>query len=145
MIITLNYYESVKLWKNSCCSIRKVQRECWVCFRPFQTRQNVVDVNYHITQYRFIIKELHLKIANLQSQLEGQRSQAPTTTSIARGGGGGGLLVGSTSSAITLSGREGGEFAAEAGGYYGGHGEIARIAKLCALLKTTSQEEKEIR
>jgi hypothetical protein len=111
-------------------------------FRLFQTRQNVVDVNYHITQYRYIIKELHQKIAHLQSQLEGQQSQAPTT-SIA--GGAGGLLVGSTSSAVTLSGGEGGEFAAEAGGYYGGHGEMARIAELCALLKTTSQEEKEIR
>lgn len=100
-------------------------------------------MNYHITQYRYIIQELRQKIAHLQSQLERQQSQqATTTTSIAGGGGGVGLLVGSSPSAITLSG---GELAAEAEGYYGGHGETARIAELCALLKTTSQEEKEIR
>ena len=102
-------------------------------FCLFQTRQNVVDVNYHITQYHYIIKELHLKIDHLQSQLDRQQSQA---TTIAGGFGG-------STSAITLSGREG-EMAVEAG-YYGGHGETARITELCALLKTTSQEEKEIR
>ena len=102
-------------------------------FPLFQTRQNVVDVNYHITQYHYIIKELHLKIDHLQSQLDRQQSQATTVT--------GGGLVGSTS-AITLSGREG-EMVEQ--GYYGSHGETARITELCALLKTTSQEEKEIR
>lgn len=97
-------------------------------------------MNYHITQYHYIIKELRQKIAHLESQLDRQQSQqAPTTNSTA----GGGLLVGSCPSAITLSG---GELATtEAGGYYGGHGETARIAELCALLKTTSQDEKEIR
>ena len=100
-----------------------------------------MDVNYHITQYHYIIKELHLKIKHLQSQLDRQQSQSTTTTTVAVGEG----LVGSTS-AITLNGREG-EIAVEAGGYYyhGGHGETARITELCALLKTTSQEEKEIR
>ena len=83
-----------------------------------------MDVNYHITQYHYIIKELHHKIDQLQSQLDRQQSQATTIPG----------LVGSTS-AITLSG--------EIEGY--GSGETARITELCALLKTTSQDEKEIR
>ena len=87
-------------------------------------------MNYHITQYHYIIKELHLKIDHLQSQLDRQQSQATTIAG----------LVGSTS-AITLSGREG----EMVEGYYGSHGDMARITELCALLKTTSQEEKEIR
>ena len=121
---------------------QSVQAKRFFFLPLFQTRQNVVDVNYHITQYHYIIKELHLKIKHLQSRLDRQQSQS-TTTTVAVGGGEG--LVGSTS-AITLSGREG-EMAVEAGGYYyhGGHGETARITELCALLKTTSQEEKEIR
>ena len=91
-----------------------------------------MDVSYHVTQYHRIITELRQKVKVLESQLDRQHSQ---TTGA---GGSGGLLVDSTS-IVTLGEREG-----ETEGY-GASGGAARVADLCAVLKTTSQEEKEIR
>lgn len=49
-----------------------------------QTRQNVVDVNYHITQYWHIIDELNNKVESLQTKLDQQ--QSTTVPSESEGG-----------------------------------------------------------
>lgn len=39
---------------------------------PTQTRQNVVDVNYHVTQYQHIIDTLNSRVEQLQRELDHQ-------------------------------------------------------------------------
>ena len=90
-----------------------------------QARQNITDVNYHITQYQEIIRQLHFKISHLQRQLHRQQSQITTTGH------------GSSESAVTLEGERLSQHAAEGAG--------SRFAELCTQLKTASREEKEIR
>lgn len=89
-----------------------------------QARQNITDVNYHITQYQEIIRQLHFKINHLQRQLDTQQSQTTTTGQ------------GSSESAITLEGERLSQYAEGAG---------LRFTKLCTQLKTASREEKDIR
>ena len=87
-----------------------------------QTRQNATDVSYHITQYHFIIKQLHQKIDDLQGQLDRQQS------------------IGHASSSAHSKGGDGGRAS-----FHCREEEDSGIHKLCDQLKTTAKEEKEIR
>lgn len=95
----------------------------YVCV-DVQTRQNITDVNYHITQYQEIIRQLHFKISHLQRQLDRQQSQTMT------------VGHGSSESAVTLEGERLSQHADAAG---------SRFTELCTQLKTASREEKDIK
>jgi len=50
------------------------------CYCPYQVERNVLDVSYHVSQYRTIISELREEIARLRAKMKEDRPRSGNTS-----------------------------------------------------------------
>jgi hypothetical protein len=50
------------------------------CYCPHQVERNVLDVSYHVSQYRTIISELREEIARLRAKMKEDRPRSGDTS-----------------------------------------------------------------